>query len=376
MQDQKITTIKMLKHYLHVAMQLEHATVPPYLTALYSIKPDSIKPDSTQPGGNLEAVQVLRVVAVEEMLHLALAANLLNAIDGKPKLSDSGFVPSYPAYLPDGERDFEVHLQAFSQDAVATFLKIERPSMAPKPEMRLMARSDRRAQSFLAASLNEPELYYYSIGEFYRAIEQGLIHLEQSAQASGKTIFIGDPAKQVTADHYYSGGGRLFPVTNLETGRYAINAIIAQGEGEDRGIFGPDGELAHFYRFNQLKHGRYYQKSDDPGPKGGPVPVPTGPELKVDWTAVYPIKTDAKLADYEPGSETYAAAVAFNTAYAAFLGLIEQAFNGQPDRLNEAVPMMFGIRNKVNQLMRNPLNDGSVYNAAPTFEIGATGATP
>ena len=104
------------------------------------------------------------------------------------------------------------------------------------------------------------------------------------------------------------------------------------------------------------------------------MPVPTGPELKVDWTAVYPIKPDAKLADYDSGSEAYAAAAAFNAAYARFLSVLEQAFNGQPDLLNEAIPIMFHIRNNMNQLIRNPMKDKSAFNAAPTFEIGAKGA--
>lgn len=42
---------------------------PPYLTALYSIP----------PGTNSEAYHILRAVVVAEMLHLTLAANILNA---------------------------------------------------------------------------------------------------------------------------------------------------------------------------------------------------------------------------------------------------------------------------------------------------------
>jgi len=87
-----ITTPAELQDYLHAAMQLEHATTPPYLTALYSL----------QPGSNSDAFHVIRVVVVEEMLHLTLAANLLNAVGGEPDLSRPGFVARYPAYLPDG----------------------------------------------------------------------------------------------------------------------------------------------------------------------------------------------------------------------------------------------------------------------------------
>lgn len=364
MQAPQITDIQTLRHYLHLAMQLEHATVPPYLTALYSIK----------PGTNFDATGILRAVAVEEMLHLTLAANLLNAIGGTPRLTGPGFVPTYPAPLPDGETDFEVHLQAFSPDTIETFLKIERPKMAPDPDSRVVRRPLRREGSLLGAYPNDPELSFYSIGEFYRAIEDGFINLEETARGRNQTIFSGDSIRQVPADKYYSGGGRLFCVTDLDSARQAINEIIVQGEGEDRGIYGPEGELAHFYRFRQLERGRFYRKSDDPGQRSGTPPDPTGPALKIDWKAVYPIKTDAKLTDYQPNSEVAGAVLGFNAFYAQFLGLLEQAFNGQPDLLTKAVPMMFQIRDKANQIMRNPLGPGYVCNAAPTFEMPTGGA--
>ena len=39
MASPRITTVEELQRYLYAAMQLEHATIPPYLTALYSIHP-------------------------------------------------------------------------------------------------------------------------------------------------------------------------------------------------------------------------------------------------------------------------------------------------------------------------------------------------
>lgn len=362
MADPQITKVETLRQYLHVAMQLEHATVPPYLTALYSI----------HPGTNLDAVQVLRVVVVEEMLHLALAANLLNAVGGEPDLTRPGFVPPYPAYLPDGEDDFKVHLRPFSRHAVQTFLQIERPNMAPDRRSRLLHRPDRRGPSHLAKCPRDPEMHFYSIGDFYKEIEDGLVHLDEQARAAGTTLFTGDPKRQVTSEQYYSGGGRLTPVTDIESARRAVDLIVAQGEGEHRGVFGEEGELAHFYRFEQLLKGRYYRSgADKPDGKPDEPHFPTGPELKVDWDAAYPVKTDAKLADYRPGSELHAAAVAFNDFYAGFLRLLTDAFNGRPALLLEAVPKMFEVRNRINQLMRNPLGDGSGLNAAPTFEVGA-----
>jgi hypothetical protein len=95
-----ISTIDDLHYYLIQALMIEHATLPPYLTALYSLN----------PGANLDAYQILRTVAVEEMLHLTLAANVFNAVGGNISgvLTDPGFVPSYPTFLPTGADDFQV----------------------------------------------------------------------------------------------------------------------------------------------------------------------------------------------------------------------------------------------------------------------------
>src|SRR6266550_2587762 len=95
-----ITSLASLREHLQWAIELEHATIPPYLCALYSIK----------PGRNLEAVEVISSVVVEEMLHLTLAANFLNAVGGRPRLAIPKMMPGYPRPLPHGDRSFEIFL--------------------------------------------------------------------------------------------------------------------------------------------------------------------------------------------------------------------------------------------------------------------------
>ncbi|NUT41381.1 MAG: hypothetical protein HOV86_15475, partial [Thermoactinospora sp.] len=72
----RIDTLDSLRRHLQWAVELEHATLPPYLCALYSIDQER----------NPDAATVVESVFVEEMLHLALAANLLNAVGGAPRL--------------------------------------------------------------------------------------------------------------------------------------------------------------------------------------------------------------------------------------------------------------------------------------------------
>ena len=65
---ERIDDVQSLQAHLQCAIELEHATLPPYLCALYSLDRDR----------NPVAFEVLLSVFVEEMLHITLAANVLN----------------------------------------------------------------------------------------------------------------------------------------------------------------------------------------------------------------------------------------------------------------------------------------------------------
>ena len=346
-----ITSIDDLEKYLNSALQLEHATIPPYLTALYSLHPEH----------NSDARHILRAVVIEEMLHLTLVANLTNAVGLTPSLTWDGFVPDYPAGLPDGENDFTVSLQHFCPDAVTTFLNIERPRKAPSEDKRLV-RHPRTARPLLATIPGDVMTQYYSIGEFYEEIARGVCYLHGKYTDEGKSLFCGDPARQVTPEYFYSGGGEAIPITDLASAGAALDLIAEQGEGFGGGIYDSAGELAHYYRFDQLERGRYYLKDDEPG-------QPSGPSLEIDWDAVYPTAANAKLADYEGHPQLYAAAREFNESYAGFLAFLTQAFNGAPSLLLEAVWQMFRVRDDMNRVIRNPIPGTGGVHAAPTFEI-------
>jgi hypothetical protein len=394
MSSPKITTIEQLQEYLRIAMQIEHATIPPYLLALYSI----------HPGTNSVATQALRVVVVEEMLHLTLAANLLNAVGGKPDLTAPDFVPLYPAFLPNGEKDFEVDLQPFSPAAIDTFLKIERPGRAPSEDKRMIHRpppmmlaaaaagvrrgtrirtmprsmsetvpqpmlqttSGAMNAAALAAGPGDSDLDYYTIGEFYDEISRGLKYLYEKEKDK---LFSGAAEKQAGPEYYYSGGAALIEVTNLQSALDAVNVIIEQGEGFDRGVYNDAGEIAHYFRFKELEFGQHYQNGDTPDRP------PTGEKFTIDWNAVYPFKKNSRLTDYAGSSELQAAAVAFNRSYAEFLAVLTAAYNGKPELLLEkAVPQMFVLRNKTLQLIHNPIPGMEGVNAAPTFEMDEAGS--
>ena len=345
----QIKDVAELHRHLQAALQLEHATIPPYLTALYSIR----------PGTNTDAYHILRAVAVEEMLHLTLVANVMNAVGGKPDLTAEGFVPLYPAYLPDGETDFQVNCEPFSRKALDAFLKIERPASAAGEGVLTVKRKVTEGSLDAGSVHDDGEEHFFSIGEFYQAVEQGLVRLHGE---KGDALFGGDPKLQVTPQYYYSGGGEIIAVNNLETALAALRLISEQGEGLGGAIFDHEGEISHYYRFEQIVLGRYYVEGDQPG-------KPSGTPLTVDWDAVYPVKSNARVSDYAGNAAMAEAAKSFNSYYADFLALLNRSYNGEPELLMEAVGGMFRIKELMYRLMQQPINGTDGEHGAPTFEV-------
>jgi CDGSH-type Zn-finger protein len=333
-----ITSLDDLRAHLQGAIQLEHATLPPYMCALYSI----------MPGTNQESVDVITSVVVEEMLHMTLAANLLNAVGGTPVLDDPDFIVEYPAFLPYSNDVVEVPLTRFSPAAVQTFLAIERPEGDDAG-----SQSDR----------------FETIGQFYRALEEGFNYLCESLGEA--EVFCGDPSRQITPVGFrWGGGGRVIAVRDLASALSAIDEIEEQGEGlkhaevwdGDRDMFHPSrDEVAHYYRFRQIEQGRHYQRGDTP--QSGP----TGDEFDVDWNAVTPMRENPRTRDLAQGDPVRGAMESFNQQYSDLLRRLNFVFNGRPDDLDGCVAAMMGLRDELRELIRMPWNDGTTT-AGPSFE--------
>jgi hypothetical protein len=364
-----ITEVEHLHFYLKQALRLEHATIPPYITALYSLK----------PGTNLEAFHIIRAVAVEEMLHLTLVANLLNAVGGdiKSTLTHPDFVPKYPAYIPTGARDFQVHLRKFSPETVENFMQIERAEEVEEGQPLVVSRSVQERDHFLTIHNGEKSNTFYSIGLFYSEIIRGLFALNK--KMGSDRLFCGDPELQITPAYYYNGSGDIIPVTDLRSAMRAMRVIQEQGEGSRvRTIYDAERELAHYYRFHQLVpsdnkvqlgEGTYYVIDKDNPENSNSPGQPTGASFKVDWDAVYPLKENASLSDYDQGTEVYAAAQDFESAYRNFLKELEHAFSGNPAALIPAVGGMFRLKEQANSLIRNPIRGMEKDHAAPIFPV-------
>ncbi|NOX93165.1 MAG: hypothetical protein GXP18_12180 [Gammaproteobacteria bacterium] len=341
-----ITTIEELHHNLQLAIELEFATLPTYLCALYTIKENT----------NICAYNVIRSVVMEEMFHLTNSANVLIGTGGFPALNKPEFIPVFPTKLPDKETWFTVDLQKFSPEALTTFKYIEEPAE-------------------IAHGL-------ITIGEFYANIEQGLVHLNSQTDVD---LFPKKTHPQIEHKYYYGGGGIISKVTDLDSALFAINAIIAQGEGmptthwdpdkpfpldETTGIFSGDHplfmqprELAHYYRFNELSAGKRYVCGDTHNSG------PTGPDIPIDYHAVYNMKPNPKSSDYANFPELQQMNLEFNRLFSHLLNQLHDAFNGNPEILEPAVGTMFKMKYAAQELMRNPVPD-SVYDyyAGPSWE--------
>lgn len=330
----RIDTLDSLREHLQWAVELEHATLPPYLCALYSLDPER----------NPEATEVVGGVFVEEMLHLALAANLLNAVGGRPRLDTPEMLPPHPRKLPHS--DLELSLLPFGPDALEMFLRLEQPAPPGAP-----AEGDG----------------YETIGQFYAAIEQGLRHLCE--RLGEREVFCGDPARQVRGTDFRHTAGSVFAVEDLESALGALEEIVEQGEGTARGevwdgdqnVFHPErDEVAHYYRFQELKLGRRYLRGDTP--QSGP----TGEPISMNLAAVRPMRPNPRLSDHAPGSDIRTAQEEFNRTYRTLLNQLEQAFDGDPKLLGAAVGTMYALKTQAQALMRMP--DGNGTTAGPTFE--------
>lgn len=342
---------------LAAAVQVELSTLPPYLTALWSLR----------AGSNREVRELLLSVLMEEMLHLTLAANVLSAIGGAADFRDPKRLPAYPLELEfdahDGRRHRVAHLrlQAFSPEALKSFLALELPG---HPKVRA-------SDAGLEAAMVVPEA---TIGQFYAAIVK---RLEDACHRFGEPAVFGGPAaRQIPEDFYWHGGGRPIVVRSMKDARTALEAISAQGEGAHGGVFDDEShvfdepdEVAHYYRLQQIALGRRYRRGDPPG-------HPSGEPLAMDWQAVIPIRPDCHAADYAGHPALKALNDRFNAAYTMMLWQLSEGFAGNPGVFYTAI--MNGMKTLgplAREMMSRPMHgDPQGRHAAPSFEWNAAGA--
>lgn len=336
-----IANLKDLRSHLQFAIGLELSTIPVYLSGLYSIV----------DGENTAASSVIQSVAIEEMLHMALAGNVLNAIGGVPStepIDGHDPIPHFPTTISFLPGLGVVNLRRFSREALDTFIKIEHPDSA---------RPDPACEG------------YGSIGAFYAAITQGIKdHCPPEVFEKARGTRAGC---QIESTEFYGGAGVLIPVHDQASALKAIKTIVEQGEGipedvlkekaKEHGVVPTnlipvdDGNCladgwkmySHYVRFREIREGRRYEPDQVIGE------VPRGDVLPRDWDQVYPMADNPQAAEYRD-TNIASAVDEFNQTYTTLIDNIYHAFNGESDRMRRAVTVMWDLKYQARALMKTP----------------------
>ena len=334
---QELDTAAGLRRALYTAIRLEHATIPPYLTALCSIK----------PGRNRRIAEAIQGIVCEEMLHLSLACNLYNALGNRPpRLAHPDFPARYPGPLPGSvHAGLQVGLEPLSLELVRrVFMVIEEPEHPLRIE---------------GTGLDPAELPpdTVTIGEFYERIYAGLAALGGDAFRPGRSLQL--DGRQLN----WRFGADIFPVHDLESARRAIDVILSQGEGNAVSPIDFDGEPCHFYRFAEVVNGRALVR--DPAARAGWSF--TGDPIVFEPDGVYPLHPHPSSADYPVGSRVRLLSDQFNRTYTGLLALLQRSFGGEPAAFLQSFGLMSSLRLQAGLLVQLEIAPG--VQATPTFEF-------
>jgi hypothetical protein len=235
------------------ACELEHGLMCEYLFAQFTLKRTEQEGLSVEQLATVTAWEAVIVEVIkQEMLHLALATNLLTAIGAAPHLHRPNF-PLLSRWYPPG---VQLALLHFGERALRHFIYLERPEGMDLDD----------AEGFAAVGQAQPlsdgdQLMavpedYQTVGHLYRGIEHGFERLVERYGEGG--VFIGPPEAQATTEVFE--WSELTAVTDLASARSAIELIVEQGEGA-RG----DWRNAHFGKFVALLEGYLRCRAADPG---------------------------------------------------------------------------------------------------------------
>lgn len=312
-----------LRQALQFAIQLELFTIPPYLTAMWSIKQDAHR-------GQVVRANIAEIAQME-MIHMGLACNLLTAIDGTPRFANANACPKYPSELPGNVHPgLIVRLYPLSKCLVEhVFMEIEKPDFEP-------------------LAYYDGEMYP-TIGAFYNAIMDAFAALD-AKEISGDRQLEYDKNDVIT----------LTKVTSKRDAIRAITRIKEQGEGtESSPYFGPPGTgMAHYYRFGEIFCGRQLARDclGNWSYTGKPLEFP-GPD------DIYP------MAPIPPGG--YEESEDFDDAYSALLRKLQAAWEiGSPDGqtlLDQAVIDMTSLYDLAKPLFEKELPDTPGWTYGPSF---------
>ena len=243
-----IVSMETLRYLLQIAIQLEHATIPPYLNGYLSIK----------PGQNGEIKDLLHSIIIDEMFHMAQTSNLLNAFGGNPNLVDPNFIIPYPAYLPAGVLpDVEVTIDKLSLRQIETvYMGIETPYHEVEEYglmtlIKLLENITFTHDELPVFNVTSPQsVNHNTIGEVYKAI----LYLIHDLHRNNELEF-SETVKQLEIT------GSVIRVHDFETAVKAIKTIVSEGEGASpcnpSMAENEPNSLSHYFKFASIIRKRF-----------------------------------------------------------------------------------------------------------------------
>ena len=250
----RVDTREELVFLLGQACEIEHGLMCEYLYAQFSLKRGL---DEGLTEAQLARVQAwekaLIGVIKQEMLHLALATNILTAIGAAPHFERPNF-PILSRWYPEG---VQIALVPFGERALRHFIYLERPEgMALDDAAGFTAAAHAQPLTVSGGGLVAVPQEWRTVGHLYRGIEKGLAHL--CARYGEDAVFIGPTRAQAVTDIFE--WPELIAVTDLASARRAIETIVEQGEGA-RG----DWIRSHFGTFVGILEDLLAEQAADPG---------------------------------------------------------------------------------------------------------------
>ena len=298
-----------LSEALQAAVEIELSALPPYLCGMWSI---------VTPRG--PAYELILSVAIQEMLHMGLACNMLSAIGVAPQILQGYRARiAYPGPLPGGVRpELTVYLAGLTQDYLKDcYMEIEYPEAGPV--------------------VLAPGQTYPTIGSFYGAILDAF-----------QTV-----SPDLSTKNQLTSPIGVYVVETLDAVERAITEIKEQGEGTSKSPLAKDfdGDVAHYYKFAEIFQGSALVQVDGVWQYAGdPIPFPD----------VYPMAPIPAGGYQDPPDDVVAALQAFNDQFAAVLTYLDSAWaNGSMSDLAASVNAMYRLRTPARALMQIPLPDGS-----------------
>lgn len=230
---------------LRTAAELEHGLCCQYLFTAFTMRKTDVDFKSVPDRIALQLAQrwagALFLIARQEMEHLGLVCNLLNAVGADPHFKRPNFpqpAKRYPLQIP-------FWLAPFDVPALRRFVWAEKPKdLVPSfPSHGYCSTHPAPSTANRLEELDVPETKYVSVQELYEEIRAAFQTLNPS------DIFIGNPDGQVDGSQFFYRV-TIEPVANRAQAAAAINLIIAQGEGVGLTPLAPNA--SHFQMLVQI----------------------------------------------------------------------------------------------------------------------------